>query len=193
MKKISMILLIFWGLATVVRAEQISNYSNCEVCPGAIHYGVDEAKPILGEATFDMVLGLTGFKGLTLKIDLDGSMAPATGSVTTDAYEIEIKASQEVVYIKDLRDGSYIHLVTDVQSENPPSGIERWHPEIYLQASHDTEIELSDPLPIAWEKFKAGSIYRWIMAGDSTVSWSSALQEKIRFGLAQVLAYRYPA
>ena len=55
-----------------VSAEDIKNYSGCDFCHGAIHYGADEAKKILGPVCMKLFARLDPGNHKMLKIDLDG-------------------------------------------------------------------------------------------------------------------------
>jgi hypothetical protein len=82
-------------------------------------------------------------------------------------------------------------VVADQVSAKGTDLIENWRPEIYLQSKKVDEIDLQDPLEVAWEKMKESHIYGWIFGGQAKTRQSSLLGSKILESF-QLVAQRLP-
>ena len=136
-----------------VSAEQVANFSDCDVCPGAIYLPPKEANPILGEKIFEHFSKI--HRGKVVKIDLDSVLKSGSGASLDDGYELRIWKNGNLALIRDLRDNSLIQLVITGTASKPQA-------EIYLNASKDQEIDLSDSIDLAWMKFRFTNIYQWV-------------------------------
>ena len=179
MKQVKIISIFLLGalvaLGSLVYAEDIKNYSNCDVCPGAIHYGTEEARKIMGYTGFRLASKLK--KEKIVKIDMDGVLANGSEKDPDTGYEIKIWGTS-ILFIKDITDGSFIQIVSDHLNTSRTSSFNNWKPEIYLESSTLQKISLEDPLKVAWAKMKASNIYRWVAPGKD-IDWPSLLKKKI--------------
>jgi len=180
MKQLKIISIFLLGasmmLGSLVYAEDIKNYSDCDVCPGAIHYGSEEAKKILGPAVFRLASRLKEDK--TIKIDMDGVLKNGSEKDPDAGYEIKIWGT-DILFIKSIIDGSLIQIVTDKLNTGQAGSFDNWQPEIYLDSRPSQEIDLEDSVKVAWTKMKASNIYRWVAPGKYAINWPSMLKKKI--------------
>jgi len=159
-----------------VLGEDISNYSGCDVCEGAIHYGYAEARGIIGPEGMKLIAMLP--KRPSVKIDLDGVRKP--GSTNDPDAGFEIYAwGRDVIFIKHLYDESKIYIVADRQNASHGKFSE-WYPEIYMETSHDNSIHLKDSVEKAWKKMKSSMIYEWMTQGHTGPSPGPVIGLKIR-------------
>lgn len=148
-------------------AEEITNYADCDACHGAIKLNIEETEQIFEKR------GIHNFSNLpvpnSIKLDLDGVMR--TGGPETDdkGFEIKVWTKGTNLYIKDLRDSSLIHF----------AGINTSFVHIYLEASKKNEINLKDPVDVAWARMQESSIYQWVSTEKDKDEWYKKLPEKI--------------
>jgi len=157
-------------------AEEVSNYADCDVCHGAIHFSAMEAKALLGIK--GLMLSAHIPQHTVVKIDLDGILKNGSKDTPDDGYEIQVWG-QEIIYIKDLRDRSLIQVVTSSQSAAAIDSMAQYNPQIYLESSRDDEIELTDSIDIAWIKMKHSNIYQWVGDAKNKDEWLGHLRTKI--------------
>lgn len=150
--------------------EDVRSYSECDVCPGTIHYGPVEAKKIMGSEGLALIRKKGRSDRATIKVDPD----------------IEIYSLPNIIYIKSLLDESYIQIVTDEENAQRPGLSEDWYPEIYVQSSHSTEIRLEDTVTGAWEKMKKSRIYDWVFGDQNYMDHLDLLGSKISYALGLV-------
>ena len=160
-------------------AEDIANYNGCDVCPGTIHYGVFEAKIIIGLEGPALAAKSTNVERREIKVDLDGSLPYGSKEDSDTGYEIRVLVLENVIYVTDLRDNSYIYFVTDSANLRRPDKFANWSPEIFLQAGDEEKIRLDDSLKIAWNKMRKSSIYGWVTSNDKEVDWTESLRVKL--------------
>ncbi len=190
------VILFCWLLFTVdgqVHAQDIANYSDCDVCPGTIHYGPEEVEALIGKETLSMIGKIAyGEEGKIQKrvllIDLDGVRTHGDGKSDPAGYELKVQATRResldttVIYIWDLRDDSYIQLAGE-STPNPPF----WKADLYLQAGEDQKIELADSADIAWAKLKESHIHKWVMDGAKEPSWKERFPLSIKSILSKLV------
>ena len=158
-------------------AEDIQTYGGCEICPGQIHYGPDEAREILGPEGLKLVLKLTRNK--ETKIDLEGALKNGSQEDNDTGYELVISSGQNVIDIRDLHDKSYALIVTDRFGAWKTGTTDSWHPEIYLQARISDRIDRDDSLALAWDKFEKSNIYQWMGLKEDETIWRGLLGKKL--------------
>jgi hypothetical protein len=174
---ISMFLLGTLGaLGSLVYAEDIKNYSDCDVCTGAIHYGTEETRKIMGYMGFQLASRLK--KEKVVRIDMDGVLINGSEKDPDTGYEIKIWGT-DILFIKNITDGSLIQIVTDHLNTSRGSSFDDWKPEIYLESGSSQAISLEDSLEVAWSKMIASNIYRWVATGKDSVNWPELLKKKI--------------
>lgn len=160
------------------QAEDIANYAGCDVCDGAIHLEGAQAKNVLALAGMLAIPRLPIPDYNTIKIDLDGKL-PQGGADTPDqGYEIKIWGSR-VLYIKDLRDNSFIQVVTSRGVYTGPETINQYQPHIFLSAGHEHTIDLKDSVDLAWQKLGHTNIYKWVGDEKDKKAWLVQLGKKI--------------
>jgi hypothetical protein len=159
-------------------AEDISNYNGCDVCPGTIHYGVFEAKILIGLKGPALAARLKKAERKEIKVDLDGSL-PYGSKKDSAGYELKVLVLENAIYIIDLRDGSYIYFVTDSVNIGLGNWYTNWSPEIFLQAGDEDKIRLDDSVKVAWDKMRKSSIYGWVTSNDAEADWTESLREKL--------------
>lgn len=164
----------------------IQNYSHCDVCPGNIHYGPQDAKNVLPAQVLSFSGRFSADTHRTIKIDLDGVLKNGGQNDTNPGYDIELSYYDHMLYITDLHDGSFVLLITDFALA--PQSAAFWHPEIYLFSGHDNPIKLTDSLPQAWERMKTSKIYRWIKGNGKDDQWTQAMGAKIVWALGLLSA-----
>lgn len=156
--------------------EDIKSYSDCDICPGTLHYGPDEARTILGP---EGLIGITRFNEVgRISLDLPWTEPPAKNTAAPAGLRVVLSGDSRILYFKDPEDQSYIQIVTDCHRAHQMSISGAWHPEIYLQSGHDSRIEQTDSLDVAWIKLKQSNIYAWVMADGSAV-WQEALKARV--------------
>ena len=158
-------------------AEQVANFSDCDVCPGAIYLSSKEANPLLGEKIFERLSKTP--RGKVVKIDLDGVLKRGSGASSDEGYELRIWNNGNVVMIRDLRDSSIIQLVVSGSASNPVA-------KIYLNSSTDNEIALSDPINLAWKKFRFTNIYHWVGPEKDKAIWLELMKEKLFWAIGEL-------
>lgn len=159
-----------------VQAEDIQNYSGCDVCPGGIHFHPKETREILPEKTRDTIRSMRP-KRPGIKIDLDGVLPQGSQNTPSAGYEI-YSYGYNPFYIKSLIDGSRIQVITD------PDGLQhvnkdKWKPEMYLYSSKANDISLTDSVDAAWSTFKKSHISYWISSESNERQWLHDLGQKI--------------
>lgn len=175
---------IIFLLATIlinpsVYAEDIKNPNDCDVCPGEIHYGVDETRKILGMEGMKLVSNMKRFERKTIKIDLGGVLKDGSEENNDWGYELKIYGSQDRIYIEDIEDGSFILIETDYLNTHQSGEFDNWCPEIYLQSRKAEKIDLDDSVRLAWDKFERSNIYRWVLSDMGNISWTGQLRKRI--------------
>ncbi|HNR14596.1 MAG TPA: hypothetical protein PKM59_14915 [Thermodesulfobacteriota bacterium] len=156
--------------------EDIKNYSDCEACPGNLHYGPDQARTILGQEGLLCIVRLKEFNRMSRSLPQTN---PAAKNASAFAgLSIELSGNSAVLFLKDTEDQSYIQIVTDYLQVHQMGTPGAWSPEIYLQSSRDNRIELTDSLDNAWNKLKQSNIYAWVLAGGD-VTWEKALKARV--------------
>lgn len=170
-------LLIAILAASFAYAEDIQTYGSCDICPGQIHYGPDEAKEILGPEGPKLVSKLTKHKAL--KIDLDGVLKNGSQEDSDKGYELVISSGQSVIDIKDIHDKSYLLIVTDHFRARQTEAVDSWRPEIYLQSRLSDRINRDDSLTVAWGKFEKSNIYQWVGLAEEKTDWRPLLRVKV--------------
>lgn len=185
--KYCLIIFIIFFTSYTSSAENVSNYGNCKVCAGGIHYSSNDVREILGEKGFALVSRLGIFSGKKIRIDLDGALQPGSKDDNDMRYELEIFGSQNNLVVKDIRDESYIQLVTDYSAARTADNLNKWNPEIYVFSSVWDEINLSDPPPTAWKKVKKSNIHQWIISGGASGgderTWKLSLRKRLLYVL----------
>ena len=180
MKRLTIISILLLGtlvaLGSLVHAEDIKNYSDCDVCTGAIHYGTEEARKIMGHSGFRLASRLKQEK--VVRVDMDGVLVNGSEKDPDKGYEIKIWGT-DILFIKNIVDGSLIQIVTDRLNAGRGKSFDNWKPEIYLESGSSQPISLEDPLETAWDKMKASGIYRWTATGKDKAVWSVLLKKKI--------------
>ncbi len=167
-------------------AEDVKNYSNCDICPGTIHYGAVQARKIIGSEGLKLILKTDRSKRVIIKVDLDGELANGTADDNDTGYEIEISSFQNAVYLRSLFDGSYIQIVTYSLNAQRSGISPDWQPAIYLQSSQTDKIRLEDTVTAAWKKMKTSHIYDWVFSGQSHMDHLDLLGNKILYSLTLV-------
>jgi len=162
-------------------AEEIKNYSNCDSCPGTIHFGAVEARNVIGLEGMKLIQKMTQPDHVIIKIDIDGVLRNGSAEDRDTGYEIKIDSYQHVVYIQSLLDESYIQIVNDFQNARRSTSLHDWHPEIYLQSSHSDKIRREDTVTAAWEKMKTSHIYDWIFGDQNYEDQLDCLGNKILY------------
>jgi len=162
-------------------AENVKNYSNCDICSGTIHYGAVEARKVIGLEGLKLIRKMTRSDHVIIKIDIDGVSRNGSSEETNTAYEIKIDYYQKIVYIKSLLDESYIQIVTDFRNAQRSTSLHDWHPEIYLQSSQSDKISLEDTVTAAWEKMKKSHIYDWVFCDKNYKHHLDLLGNKILY------------
>jgi hypothetical protein len=176
--KVAFIALILTiGIFSVGHAVDIQNDGNCDVCPGAIHYGPGETKDILGQDGFRLILALRE-NTAKVKIDLDGVMRVGTQKDPDSGYEMVIWGYQPM-YIKSLIDGSTILIATDAVQTQTVGGFKHWRPELFIFNTKTDAIELKDAMGTAWEKLEQSQIFKWVTSGKGAAAWAPNLPKKL--------------
>jgi hypothetical protein len=193
MTRTLLVIAVCCAIVQPLEAETVSNYSDCKTCWGSIHYDPGETLQILGQKTFDLAARLSDMDEgiIKRKIDLEGVKTPGSAKDPDDGYEIKIAASRQTIYIRDLKDKSYIHLVPDFDGLAAGRQLKQWRPEIFLQAGVGQKIELKDPLTLAWKKMKTSSIYQWVESTDPTKQWTENLKDSICWVFELLLTDRH--
>jgi len=158
-------------------AEDVQTYGGCDICPGQIHYGPDDAREILGPEGLKLVLRLKRNK--ETKIDLDGVLKNGSQEDSEKGYELVISSGQNVIDIKDMHDKSYLLIVTDHLSARQTGALDTWRPEIYLQSTPSDRISRDDSLKVAWDKFEKSNIYQWVGIEEDKMNWHILLTDKV--------------
>ena len=173
--------LIFLVIAILITsfayAEDVQTYGGCDICPGQIHSGPDEAKEILGPEGLKLVSKLRMNK--ETKIDLDGVLKNGSQEDSAKGYELVITSGQNVIDIKDMHDKSYLLIVTDHLSARQTGTIDTWRPEIYLQSRVSERIDRGDSLRLAWDKFEKSNICQWVGLEEDKTNWRLLLRDKV--------------
>jgi hypothetical protein len=165
-----------------LHAEDNSNYADCDICHGGIHYGPKEAKEILGQECFDLLVQLTD-RSKTIKLDFDGVLENGSREDPDTEYELKVWGV-DPFYIKDLRDGSIILISSQTKDLGQASTFNSWWPEIYLYAAKSDEIDLKDAMDVAWEKMEMSAVYHWVISEDESMEWEALLRGRIMKMLA---------
>jgi hypothetical protein len=169
---------------SVVRAEDIKNFSECEVCPGNIHFGPNETRGILGKPGFSMISEIENMSASRkIYLDLDGKFEPFAGKKAPEGYELKVSRFPKTIYIEHIGDESYIQLVTG----NPGKSFDRWFPELYLQSASSEKIGLEDPLEFAWAKMEKSLIWQWA-ASENVKTPAKSLSSKQLVFVLEILA-----
>lgn len=162
-------------------AEEVKNYSNCDVCAGTIHFGVAEARKVIGLEGMKLIRKMTRSDHIIIKVDIDGVLRNGSAGDSDTGYEIKIDSYQNVVYIKSLLDESYIQIVNVFQNAQRSNSLHDWHLEIYLQSAQSDKIRLEDTVTIAWEKMKTSHVYDWIFCDQDYKDHLDLLGNKILY------------
>ncbi len=162
---------------TCVYAEDIANYSDCDVCPGTIHYGPDDARRLLGQQGFDLITQLKQFDRITINLDEVLPSSPPKGPAKPCA--VKLHGNALVIYLQDAIDESYVQIVTDYPRAQQTGSLVEWLPEIYMQSAKANSIELTDSLDLAWDKMRESNIYRWVMAVNEDARWTEAMMNRL--------------
>ncbi|WP_124327463.1 hypothetical protein [Desulfonema ishimotonii] len=171
-------------VATLGYAQDIKNYNDCEVCPGQIHYGAEEARKILGQKVFDMLRRNLRTTDKIVKIDLNGVLKNGSEKVPDSDYEVKISSFSSFIYIKSLVDHSFVQLIPDdFNAQKITSAPSEWYPEIFMQAAQSDRVHLAETTEIAWQKFRDSHIYQWITDGKADADFAAALSGKITYAL----------
>jgi len=158
-------------------AEDISNYSDCDVCHGAIHFGQKDTAGFLDKNLYmEALKGIA--KGKVLKIDLDGVLINGTADTPDEGYELKIWG-KNVFFIQELRDKSLVQVVWLPGDTENGEQDEGYHLDIYMEPGHDLEIDLKDSVDEAWKKMRFTQIYRWVGKTSDKEKWKILLGEKI--------------
>lgn len=167
-------------LPSSVLGEDISNYSECDVCHGSIHLNPIETKLLLGEEGRKFVQSL-GEKQVVIKVDAHGKLAPASAETPNKEYEMLVWVGGSALFIKDTRDDSLIQLVLDKSGAS--QGLEMWQPHIYAESGKVDEIVLTDTVATGWSKFSSSSLAQWLgKKGNTGIG-----QDEIRNGIVKAM------
>jgi len=181
MNRLRLIYLGFSAIAILITpvacAEDIQTYGGCDICPGQIHYGPEEAREILGSEGLKLVTKL--HRNKAVKIDLDKVRENGTEEDSDEGYELVITSGQNVIDVKDIHDNSYVLIVTDHFSARGAETLDGWRPEIYLQARQADRIDREGSLREAWDKFEKSNIYQWVGLKEDEMSWRAVLGNKL--------------
>jgi hypothetical protein len=172
---ISLLMAILVAPATC--AEDIQTYGGCDICPGQIHYGPDEAREILGPEGLKLVSKLR--KNKAIKIDLDGVLENGLQEDNDKGYELIISSGQSVLDVKDIHDKSFLLIVTDHLRAQQAEALDRWYPEIYLQSRLSDKINRDDSLTLAWDRFEKSNICQWVGLEEDKIGWRLLLRHKV--------------
>jgi hypothetical protein len=177
-RPILVIVVAVWGItAALAYAENIKSYSDCDVCPGSIHYGPDEACKLLGEEGFGLITQLKQFDRIT--VNLDEVLSSNQADNPDKAYAVMLHGDSLVIYLQDSIDKSSIQLVTGYFRARQTDSAAAWQPEIYVGSSKANPVELSDSVDAAWNKIRESNIYQWVMANGDDVRWTDALRNRL--------------
>ena len=173
--------LVVIGNADFSVAKDIKNHGDCDVCPGALHYGPKEASGIIGD-NGRILLSQIGKELKHVKIDLDGVLKNGSEKSVDKGYELHIYGKSEYLIIKSLKDKSFIQIITDYQRAHKDAKISNWSPEIYLHPDPDNKIDLEDSMEIAKIKLSDSEIHRWIQ-GNQKGEFEELLGKRIMLSL----------
>ena len=172
---------LFSFIPGYILAENIRNYSGCEVCSGGIHLDHQESRAILSESA-KRVIQMMRSKRKGVKIDLDDVLPRGSQDASVSGYEIYCYG-YDPFYIKSLIDGSRIQVVTDPVGARAQERPSAWQPEIYLYSGKSYDIVLSDSVETGWEKLRGSHIYFWVSSinasGMAANRWLDALGKRI--------------
>lgn len=168
MKQFAIMMVLVLGICFPALAEDVSNYSGCDVCHGAIHFAPAETRTILGAELMGRIVASP--RGRVVKIDLDGMMKNGSEDSPDSGYEIMAWWNANIFFVKDLRDHSLVQVVMG-------QGADYMH--LYLESGGENEIDLKDSVGQAWEKMKYSGIYQWVSATEDTGIWLKRLREKL--------------
>ena len=152
-------------IAGFAYAEDIKGYSDCNVCPGSIHYGPDEARALLGKDGLEALAKLPERDSISIGLD--------------KPLSVRVHGNSLILYIQDFRDESYVQIVTDYFQARQKGTLQAWQPELYVQSGKADGIKRDDTVDEAWVKLNKSNIYQWVMDGTSTVAWDYALKKKL--------------
>ncbi len=168
MKQFALLAVMVLGVCSPALAEDISNYSGCDVCHGAIHFTPAETRTILGAQLMARIVASP--RNRVVKIDLDGMLKRGSADTPDSGYEIKTWWNANVFFVRDLRDRSLVQIVTGQGAEDM---------QLYLESGGDNEIDLKDSVGQAWERMKYSGIYQWVSTTEDTGIWVKLLGEKL--------------
>ena len=183
-------ILVFGAIAG---AEDIKNDSGCDVCDGAIHFGPEETRKILGEGIHEKIKNMWWQGQKSVWVDLDGVLINTEAPDNESPFEIKIYGTMFRIFVKSLMDGSVMELVLDKVKEgeeddkNFASVLVTWDPEIFLYAGHDEPIDLTDSLDVAWKKITERHIFQWMSRGKDIRASPEEMRKQVWSAL-EVLA-----
>ncbi len=161
----TIILVVLTLISGISSAEDNKGYSDCNVCPGSIHYGPDEARTLLGK---------DGLKAIALLQENDQIIMDLEKPST-----VRVHGNSRILYIQDSIDESYVQIVTDYVHARQKVALQSWHPELYVQSGKADIINRDDTVDQAHAKLRESNIYHWVMGGNSIVAWDYALRKKL--------------
>ncbi len=160
-------------------AENISNYSGCDVCEGAVHLDGGETKALLGTRGRELVSALQSDGLKHIRIDVDGVLKSSRDPDATEGFEIIVYGSMHSIILKSLLDGSLIQFITDKGNELLVGAQDNWQPHLYIQSADGEAIHLEDTVETGWKKFSESAIYDWVLSGRGQAAFEARLREKI--------------
>lgn len=133
---------------------------DCDVCPVVICYEGEEARRILGGVY--SLMKLSALEEKTSKIDLDGVRKTGSEKDADEGYELLVFSYKHLISINSIHDKAVIQIKTDHQNLSPKGNLDTWAPEIHLRPPAFAQINKTDSLDAAWDKFKEGSLYSYV-------------------------------